>query len=840
MAHWSVQQTSDRSATYPSHGPRAHHATLPPLTASELPTRTVNLANPLARSGRAPPASAAPVPMRGSHFITPASMQPMHAVHIAAQPAYGISDAQKLLAAASPPQRSSASSSSVSTRTASQSDIGPTRSTSSSEQAYNVSTPRKPSFTNGSLVSTSSSSGSARLVSPPPPMPPPRDMPLPPLPSVASNSSVPENGTRAASSSSRYDGERARGAERQMSSSTKSGQRAGPESAESTRPVPRNRDVSAPAAMTSVAKEAERRDWHATRNGSQHEVILNPKKMSSPPLGGLFSRKAGKSSSSLSSTGGTASKVRDSDNPSDFGVLPRGPIRQVESVPLAPPATSRNAASSGSQQPEGPHSLPINNGKRSVPPLGLGRPSTSYLASRRSEEVNRHFSGGESSSDFAKSVQGRKSSGGLRALFSRNKSKDRPEDRKTPSPVPPMPIYLPDTQPLVTRRRASEDMLRTRKVEAGPPRDESIPLSSKPPLRPLPSSISDNVATRPSPSTQSVPLILPEGRSRTPQPPPSPPTPTASTSQVPAKVETKQPFQRLPPTVSLHLGDLPQLDLSLGSTFDSLMKSFEFGTRISPTATQKSPLSPKRPHMHNRRRSHSLSEYSHSSSGQSLTTRDTSARPNKRESRVNSSASLAADLAAYGAFEIATPRTEVPSSMSSLSISDHARTFSGTSSSLSEHSPPQTPGTNEGDPAAIYNSTSSKSADTLHCDASVEATRVQTLAPLDGSSVLTPQDKTPRAVRPTLLQQAESQRSMAPILEQDEAKVPEPAVKPAESLSALGLGPALEIAKQAPSPLSVTEEKKTRRIRLPRRSRKVQSQYTLIELAEEIRRILVV
>ncbi|KAJ9108791.1 hypothetical protein QFC21_000111 [Naganishia friedmannii] len=834
------EQGGDRSTTYPSHGSRVDHATLPPLAPSELPTRTVNLANPLARSGRAPPASAAPVPMRGSHFITPTSMQPMHVIYSGGQPPYGMSDAQKLLAAASPPPQSGASSSNVSTRTVIQSDIGPTRRLSSSEQAHNVTTPRKPSLTNGSLVSASSSSSSAKLTSPPPPMPPPRDIPLPPLPATASNSLIPENGTRTATSSSRYDGERLRGGERQMSSSNRNEQASGPIPSGSARPVSRNRDVSAPAAMTSVAKEAERRDWYAAQNGNQHGVVLNPKKMSSPPLGGLFSRKAGKSSSSLNSTGGSAPKVRGSDAPSEFGVLPRGPTKQVESMPLAPPATSRNPLSNENQQQAGPHSMPVSNGKRSVPPLGLGRPSTSYLASRRSEEVNRHFSGGESSSDFAKSVQARKSSGGLRALFSRNKPKDRPDDRKTPSPVAQMPMRLPGTQPLATRRRASEDMLRSRKVEAGPSRHEPNSISSKPPLRPLPNSVSDNGATRPSPGTQVVTSRMSEGRSNTPQPPPSPPTPTASTSQIPVSAEAKQPpLQHLPPTVSLHLGDLPQLDLSLGSTFDSLMKSFEFGTRMSPVATQKSPLSPKRPHMHSRRRSRSFSEYSHSSSGQSLTTRETSARLNKRESRVNSSASLAADLAAYGALEPPAPRTGVPSSMSSLSVSNHARTFSGTSSSLSEHSPPRTPGTNEGDPATIYNSTSFASADTLHGDASTDSTRVPN-APLDGPSLSTSQDKTPRAVRPSLLQHAESQRSMTPIMEQDEAKFPEQIVKPAESLSALGLAPPLKIAKTVDIPLPVKEEKKTRRIRLPRRSRMVESQYTLIELTEEIRRILVV
>ncbi|KAJ9125259.1 hypothetical protein QFC22_000214 [Naganishia vaughanmartiniae] len=840
-SNWN-ELPADRSATYPSNVSRAHHATLPPLTASELPTRTVNLANPLARSGRAPPASGAPVPMRGSHFITPTSMQPMHVVRPAGPAPYGISDAHKLLAAASPPQRPSTSPSSVSTRTVSQSDIGSTRRTSNSEQAYNVTTPRKPSFTNGSLVSASSSSGSTRLTSPPPPMPPPRDMPLPPLPSMSSNSSVQENGTRTGCSSSRYNGERATGVEMQMTSSESNGHGSRP-TAGSARPAPRNRDVSAPAAMTSVAKEAETRDWRTTQNGYQLEVILNPKKMSSPPLGGLFSRKAGKSSSSLNSTGGSATRIRNSDAPSEFGVLSRGTTRQVDSMPLAPPATSRNPVSGENQQMEGQHASPNSNGKHSVPPLGLGRPSTAYLASRRSEEVSRHFSGGESSSDFAKSVQGRKSSGGLRALFSRNKSKDRPDDRKTPSPIPPIPVHLPDTQPLATRRRASEDMLRSRKVQPGPPRHEPNPISSNPPVRPLPNSVSDNGITRPPPVIQIATSRLSEGegRSTTPQPPPSPPTPTAHASQVPASAEPKQlQLQRLPPTVSLHLGDLPQLDLSLGSTFDSLMKSFEFGTRISPTATQKSPLSPKRPHMHSRRRSHSFSEYSHSSSGQSITTRESGARPNKRESNVNSSASLAADLAAYGALELPTPRTEVPPSVSSLSVSDHARTFSGTSSSLSEHSPPRTPGNNEGDPAAIYNSTSSGSADTLHCDASTDSTRVQTLALLDGPSSSASQDKTPRAVRPSLLQQAESQRSMTPILEQDEAKAPEPTFKRADNLSALGLAPSLEIVTPASLLKSVKEEKKTRRIRLPRNSRKVQSQYTQTELAGEIRRILVI
>jgi hypothetical protein len=793
--------------------------------------------------------------MRGSHFITPSGVQPMFVSHPTSQPLpprteptqkeYHLPTAhqERQVAGGSRP-RSSTSSSTASVRTVSQSQIGMNRAVSNGGDSHQMTTPRKASTTTASMNSASSS-GSTRLTSPPPPMPPPRDMPLPPLPPLPSNSSLPRVGSSSSQASLRQMQERratAGTSEGQGSTSGLRGLGLGAVSAGATRD-PRPRDVSAPAYMNGGLQHRQTSASGDTSTNGQDEQRAKARKMSSPPLGGLFSRRAGKSTTSLNSTSGSSAKVGMSDTPSEFGVLPR-PSQQVNSAPLAPPATVRSG-SYGTHPSTTNSSLPIGKEKGSIPPLGLGRPSSSYQGARRSEDVSRKMSSSDLPSDFSK-VQPRKSSGGLKALFSRNKNKDRSNERKSPSPVPPLP--QPTVAPLATKRRASEDMLRSRKIDQG----QSRPLQALAPLALHRADFSDT-ADLTSPDVQSLKSSQASSdqapaRSRTPQPLPSPPTPTptsagtASTSagSAPPSART-QSFESstkpLPPSVSLHLGDLPRLDLSLGSTFDDLLKSLEFGTKMSPKSPKKaSPFTPVRPNMHGRRRSRSFSEFSHSSSGKSLLSREAQESIG-RNSRTESNTSLAADVAAYRALDVAPPATEMPPSMPALSLSDHERTLSGASSATGQ-SPPRTPGSGEDNPVLIHESLSSSSAGLLNNDSAVEGRQMQGPTAPEKSQPGANAEKG-KSARPSLLQVAHSQRSTTTILEQEETKTAEEPAQPTIDLSALGLAPSAEIMETKSRRELPKKEQRTRQIRLPRKSRKVQSQYTAGELATEMKRILI-
>lgn len=789
--------------------------------------------------------------MRGSHFITPSGVQPMFVSPPVAQPRssriepnqreyHSQTAHQGRETAGGTRPRSSTASSTASVRTVSQSQIGMNRALSNGEGSNHVITPRKSSATTASMASASAS-GSARLTSPPPPMPPPRDMPLPPLPPLPSNSSLSRVSAASSQSSLRRAEERqaiTAAVEGGGSTSGLRGLGLGPVS-ESLVRDPRPRDVSAPANMNGGTQQRYNSALGPAVNSGTEESRAKARKMSSPPLGGLFSRMAGKSTTSLNSTSGSSGKVRLSDAPSEFGVLARGPSQQVERVPIAPPAASRSDAFE-TESAAPPISMTTGKGKGSIPPLGLGRPSMSYQGARRSEEFSRKLSSNDFSSDPSKLVQPRKSSGGLKALFSRNKNKDRPNDRTSPSPLPSLP--QPTVPPMATKRRASEDMLRSRKMDPGPGR----PLQAPPALLPLRRAAFSHTAdvqpmdVRSLKSSQASSDTAP-AQSKTPQPPSSPSTPTAtSAGSAPPSARTpsfEPPIQHLPPSVSLHLGDLPQLDLSLGSTFDDLLKSLEFGTRMSPKSPKKvSPLSAVRPNMHSRRRSRSFSEFSHSSSGKSLLSKETIESIGRRNSRAESSASLAADVAAYRALEVQPAATEMPSSMPALSLSDHERTLSG-ASSTSGQSPPRTPGSGEDNPVLIHHSVSSSSAGLLISDSGVDVRQTPGAEAPEKAQLAATLEKA-KPARPSLLQVAQSQRSTTTILEQEETKTAEDTLKLTSNLSALGLAPSAEILETS-LPAMPLKEQKSRQIRLPRKSRKVQSQYTATELATEMRRILV-
>jgi hypothetical protein len=835
----------------PSHSTPPYQGALPPLAGSDLPPRTVHLANTLARSGRAPPSSAAPIPMRGSHFITPSGIQPMsapvqHTLPLRPEEAQQRiqpipADNQRPGTTGMTRPRSSTSSSNISSRTISQSQMGMSRTASNAESSSHITTPRKPSGGMSTQVSGSSSSGSHRLTSPPPPMPPPRDMPLPPLPPMPSVQSLPLVSTTSSQSSLGRTAEKRTVVSPEVAEAKKSELRGlglGPVVSSVGRD-PRMRDASAPAAMNGVSGRPQPSVSESSSTGGREAAKGAARKMSSPPLGGLFSRLGGKSSTSLNSTGGSFEKVRMTDAPTEFGVLPRGASQQVDSVPLAGPSSSRTSSYTGDSSATS-HSLPVVPGKRNLPSVGIGRPSTSYYGARRSEEVTRQLSSGDISKDASKAVQPRKSSGGLKALFSRNKNKDRSVDRSSPAPIPEVPTHQPAP---VTKRRASEDMLRSRKLDLKPTEPLRLPVSNRSiSSAPNPSNVSALPVRRPSPPG-TEPL---GGRSTTPQPTSSPPTPTeanAMRERSPLEEPTAQPsVQKLPPSISLHLGDLPQLDLSLGSTFDDLMKALDLGSRISPQAGKKaSPLSPVKSKPYDRRRSRSFSDYSHSSSGQSLVAGEAKSKAIRRKSRVESSASLAADLAAYRSLDAMSPAAEVPLSMPASSLSDHDRTLSGVSSA-SGHSPPTTPVAHEEGRVQIYTSQSSSSTNPLSGDSPANVPNGRDPHQLGNTDPTPALDKF-KPVRPSLLQVAESQRSTTTVLEQDEVKAAQDSPKGANDLSALGLAPPIEISMPKTVALPPAVQKKeqlgSRQIRLPRKSRAVQSQYTAVELAGEMRRILV-
>lgn len=736
--------------------------------------------------------------------------------------------------------RSSTSSSNMSSRTISQSQMGMSRTASNGESSSHVTTPRKPSGGMSTQVSGSSSSGSHRLTSPPPPMPPPRDMPLPPLPPMPSVQSLPLVSTASSQSSLGRAAEKRTIVPPEVVEAKKSELRGlglGPVVSGVGRD-PRKRDASAPAAMNGASGRPHASASESASTSGREVPKVTARKMSSPPLGGLFSRLGGKSSTSLNSTGGSFEQIRMTDAPTEFGVLPRGASQQVDSVPLAGPSSETSSYTGDSSATS--HSLPVGTGKRNLPAVGIGRPSTAYYGARQSEEVTRQLSSSDISKDASKAVQPRKSSGGLKALFSRNKNKDRPADRSSPSLIPEVPTHQPAP---VTKRRASEDMLRSRKLDLKPTEPLRLPVSNRSTSSgPNPSNVSALPVRRPSP-----PTIEPsEGRLTTPQPTSSPPTPTAANDRrdrSPLEERTAQPsVQKLPPSISLHLGDLPQLDLSLGSTFDDLMKALDLGNRTSPQAGKKA--SPVKSKPYDRRRSRSFSDYSHSSSGQSLVAGEAKSKAIRRKSRVESSASLAADLAAYRSLDAVSPAAGVPPSIPTSSLSDHHRTLSGVSSA-SGHSPPTTPVTHEEGRVHIYTSQSSSSTNPLSGDSPANVPNVRDPHQLGNTDPAPAPDKS-KPVRPSLLQVAESQRSTTTILEQDEVKPAQESPKGPNDLSALGLAPLappIEISVPQmvtlPPAIPKKEQLGSRQVRLPRKSRAVQSQYTAVELAGEMRRILV-
>ncbi|GHJ85745.1 hypothetical protein NliqN6_2147 [Naganishia liquefaciens] len=854
--HWQAQHSQPSTYQTPSHSTPPYQSNLPPLSGADLPPRTAYLANTLARSGRAPPISVAPVPMRGSHFITPSGVPPIFVgppiAHIppvrveeapqrsqptpAAEPGSGTPGVTRPRSGTSSPYNAS--------RTVNQSQGGMSRTASGGESSNLVDTPRKPSsVASAALVSASSSAGSQRLTSPPPPMPPPRDMPLPPLPPIPSGQSLPlASATSSQSSLSRAGEKRTiplpEGGDEKHSDLRGLG--LGPVAAGPSRD-PRMRDVSAPATLNGPPNSMY--PSSRTNSGScdsRDSPVETARKTSSPPLGGLFSKLGARSTTSLNSNGGSSGKVRMTDVPSEFRVLPSGGSQSVDSGPLAGPTTFRTS-SYATESSTTSHSLPVMPEKRAASAVGIGRPSTAYYGARRSEEVTRQLLSSDVSKDASKAVQPRKSSGGLKGLFSRSKNKERLVDKISPNTSSsPVPVSAP-----MTKRRASEDMLRTRKLDLKPTEPLRLP-ADRAGTEPITTSKPSLSEPRPSPH----PMERSTGRSTTPQPISSPPTPTAETvarQRLPMnELQAAQPpIHKLPPSISLHLGDLPQLDLSLGSTFDDLMKALDLGSRKSPQAGKKaSPLSPVRPNMHDRRRSRSFSHYSNSSSGQSLLAGESKSNTGKSRSGMESSTSLAADLAAYHSLDVLSPAADIPPSIPASSLFHHDRTLSG-ASSVSGKSSPTTPIAHEENRVHIYASQSSSSTDPLSNHSLANVSYVQDPAQRGDPPAVPASDKS-KPVRPSLLQLAESQRSTTTILEQDEVKLApvSPKSKSASDLSALGLAPPVEISIPRTVTSSPSMPKKeqigSRQICLARRSRTVHSQYTALELAAEMRRIIVI
>jgi len=165
-------------------------------------------------------------------------------------------------------------------------------------------------------------------------------------------------------------------------------------------------------------------------------------------------------------------------------------------------------------------------------------------------------------------VQPRKSSGGLRGLFSRNK-KDKDKDLKKPAPAMPAAPedFAPSTGP---RRRASEDMLRARRQHD----ERSLPVRQTATPEPVQFTrrVTEPLAPRQPPeSIGSSRPVMSSATTGSPGRQSSIKSPVSSqTMESTDSTSTVREISILPPVLSLPLPQLPTLDFSLGSTFDSI------------------------------------------------------------------------------------------------------------------------------------------------------------------------------------------------------------------------------------------------------------------------------
>lgn len=446
------------------------------------------------------------------------------------------------------------------------------------------------------------------------------------------------------------------------------------------------------------------------------------------------------------------------------------------------------------------------------------RQDYSSLNGRRSEDPGSLMGRGGPTVESSKPVvQPRKSSGGLRGLFSRNK-KDKVVKNPTPAPQAIPTDFGP---PMVPKRRASEDMLRSKRQH-----DEMSTLPARKTATPEPGIFVRRV-TEPLQSRQppeSTPRqeqhTSPLAASREREPSVTSPA-SSKTLDSAESNSTIREVSTLPPVLTLPLPQLPTLDFSLGSTFDSMFKSLD--GKVSPAEVSANPL-------HSRRRSRSFSEFSKPVLSPPL------GASVSRLPTVESNASLVADLMAYSQLETVRKLENSEPNVPSLA-SDHGRTTSSASSQMMDNSPPRTPGSAENAQVNIAGSSSSCSIDGMHASGSVDSAD---LAIVGKAWTNTIADKTQKTVRPRLLQLAETNSSSATIVEQDESgsEAGRSAFSPPQTAT---LEPSLDIVK----PVTVEDRpaqpqvvSKIRKIPLRRRARPLSSKVDNLSLADNLRRIL--
>ena len=421
-------------------------------------------------------------------------------------------------------------------------------------------------------------------------------------------------------------------------------------------------------------------------------------------------------------------------------------------------------------------------------------------------------------------VQPRKSSGGLRGLFSRSKKdKDKDKDVKKPAPatIAPPEDFAPSTGP---RRRASEDMLRTRRQHD----ERSLPVrqTATPEPGQFTRRVTEPLAPRQPPDSigPSRPVMSPAtsgspGRQSSVKSPVSSQTLESADSR-----STVTEISNLPPVLSLPLPQLPTLDFSLGSTFDSMFNSLD--GKVSPAEQSANP-------MQSRRRSRSFSEFSKPILSPPLPV-TISNLPS-----VKSNASLVADLVAYSKLDTVEAGNSSDPALPSLS-SEHGRTTSSASSQIMDNSPPRTPGSTETGQVNIAGSGSSCSIDGMHASTSVESADLAIVGKAWTNSATV--DKNQKSVRPRLLQLAENNSSSATIVEQDESGSEAGAKSVLSPPVTATLEPSLEVVKPVvvaiPVPAGPLVVSKVRKIPLRRKSRLVSSELDNMSLADNLRRIL--
>lgn len=483
----------------------------------------------------------------------------------------------------------------------------------------------------------------------------------------------------------------------------------------------------------------------------------------------------------------------------------------------------------------------------------------------------------------------RKISGGLRNLFTRNK-KDKVDKPKAPSPVPPAPNDFgprPLGAPIAPRRRASEDLLRTKRqqqeVQQGAfSQQPSARKAETPDLGMFTRRVTEPLNQKPiagrDTSDHNRRDLMPDalansgngsGYAQRTYPPNRPPNnlarshsddsndtetgPTGSNQTTPTFKDTRT----VPPLLSLPLPDLPTIDFNLGSTLDTMFQKFDskgvgavsplesgLGSMSSVSLSQRPP----NPH----RRSRSFSEFS----------KPPSIPSSSQLPSADSNASLVAALAAYSKLETMRERqSSGDRSSDPLSVSEHGRTLSTTSSQNIETSPPRTPGSTETAQVTIAGSISSGSVDGMHTSQSDESAELAVVGRAWMNNQPPTADKSQKAARPRLLQLADaSGPGPATIVEQDEGGSETTATTPAAAThhpdqlpvnvsapnssaqSKPALGPAMETPKSTkveiarPPVPQVTN--KVRRIPIRRRSQIVNSSMSKSALADNMKRIL--